>query len=348
MRTVSRRDFGALALAACGTLALAACAAHEATVVVYVSGDPAVAEWLEDAYGSSHAGEVLRVETLTGDAALERLRGESAGAVADVWLGAPTWLMAQAAGEGLLAAAPPPWAADVPDAMRDPGGRWTGWVADPAVLAYNTDRTSRSRAPGDWIDLFHPRWSGEVLLPDASGSEVMQAFVGTVVARMRSEAGDDAGFDWLARLDANRKTYLADADELVGRLGNGDASLALLALSQAQTAREAGRPVDFRLPESGSPTLVRGVAVVAGGPHPAGAAAFLEWLGRADVRAAAAQRFLVLPATVGEVDGEPSWASALRANLPLDVAPADTVAAHLGGWVTRWRDEVMGRTPLVF
>lgn len=330
------------------TFGLAACAAPAPTVVVYLSGDPAIAEWLADGFRDAHPGETLRVERLDGPAALGRLRDERAAPVADVWVGAPTWLFARAAAEGLLAAAPPSWAGALPDAMRDPQGRWMGWVADPMVLAFNVDRTSRGRAPRDWIDVFHSRWSGEVLLPDATESPTMEAFIGTVVARMGSEsAGDDPGFDWLARLDANRKEY-ASGDDVAHRLGRGQASLALLSLSQARAAMEAGRPVDFRVPESGAPTLVRGVAAVAGGPHPAGAATFMEWLGTPVVRAALTERFLLLSATSGAVEGEPSWAAELRPLLRMELAPADTLAEHLGAWLDRWHEEVMGRTPLVF
>jgi ABC-type Fe3+ transport system substrate-binding protein len=317
-------------------------------VVVYVSGGSPLAEWLADEFRAAHPEQTLRVENVGGPAALGRLRDEGAAAVADVWLGAPTWIMARAAAEGLLAPSAPSWATDLPDAMRDPQDRWMGWTADPMVLAFNTDKTSRSRAPRDWIDLFHPRWSVEVLLPDAAGSPTMEAFVGTVVALMSSPAaGDDPGFDWLARLDANRKGYVAGGDGAL-RLGRGEASLALLSLSQAQTAKEDGGPVDFRVPESGSPTLVRGVAAVAGGPHPAGAATFMEWLGTPAVRAALTKRFRVLPATSGAVEGEPPWVTELRPLLRMDVAPADTLAERLGGWLDRWHEEVMGRTPLVF
>jgi iron(III) transport system substrate-binding protein len=177
----------------------------------------------------------------------------------------------------------------------------------------------------------------------------MEAFIGTVVSRMTIEGGnDDPGFDWLARLDANRKEYVDGSDEVVRLLSRGETSLAILSLSQAQAAKEGGRPVDYRVPASGSPTLVRGVAAVAGGPHGSGAAAFVEWLGTPVVRSAMAQRFHVLPAATGAVEGEPSWVTELRPLLRMEVASADTLAAHLGGWLERWRDEVMGRTPVVF
>ena len=334
-------------LLAVSALALTACTGPEPTVVAYVSTEPEITEWLESAYAAAHPEETLRVEAVAGGAALERLRAERAAPAADVWVGAPSWLLATAAGEALLASAPPSWAGAVPASMRDTDGRWSGWVADPMVLAFNSDRTPRSRAPRDWIDVFHPRWSADVLLPDPRGSRAMEAFIGTRVALGRVEGDDTPGFDWLARLDANRKAYVTDPEELARRLGRGEAALAFLPLSLAETTKEGGGPVDFRIPESGAPTLVLGVGPVMGGPHPAGGATLLAWLGTPEIQAGLADRFGYLPAVSG-LDAEPAWVKELRPLLRLEVASADTLAAHLDGWLSRWRDQVMARTPLVF
>ena len=99
----------AVAVALC--VVATACAAPEPTVVVYLSGVPEMADWILDEFRSAHPEEVVRVEQLGGSAVLERLRAESAGAnaggasrpqgsgMADVWLGAPTWHMAEAAAD---------------------------------------------------------------------------------------------------------------------------------------------------------------------------------------------------------------------------------------------------------
>lgn len=324
---------------------VSSCAAPEPALVVYMSAGTEVAAWIEDAFEASHPGQVIRLEAVPGTEALERLRAEAANPTADVWMGAPSWLMAKGAAEGLLAESMPAWGAAVPEEMRDARGRWTGWVADPVVLAFNAERTSRSRAPRDWIDVLHPRWADDVLLPDPRGSEAMAAFIGTRVARMRREGGDDApGFDWLARLDAARRGYVTDGAELVRRLGAGEVSVALLPLSLAETAKQGGRPVDFRIPESGSPALLRGVGSVVRGPHAAAGAAFVAWLGSRDVRVGLAEHFAQMPAVEGALEGEPSWVTDVRPLIRFEVVPADTLAAHLDGWLARWRDEVMGRT----
>ena len=336
-------------LAALAALGSASCTAPAPTVVVYVSAGPDVAEWIGDAFRDAHPEETLRVEALPGRTALERLRAEASAPLADVWLGAPSWLLATAAAEGLLAPAPPSWAGGVPDDMRDAQGRWTGWAADPMVPAFNSERIARGRAPRDWIVVLHPRWMQDMLLPDPRGSEAMEAFIGTRVARATTPAGDDTpGFDWLARLDAARTAYVTDQEELVRRLGMGEVTLALLPVSAVQVAKERGRSVDFRAPESGSPTLVRGVAAVAGGPHPSGGGTFLTWLGTDQARTALAQRFAYLPAVSAPADGEPAWLTEVRPLFRFDVVPADTLAARLDGWLSRWRDEVMARTNLNF
>lgn len=80
------------------------------------------------------------------------------------------------------------------------------------------------------------------------------------------------------------------------------------------------------------------------GPHAAAGAAFVAWLGSRDVRVGLAEHFAQMPAVEGALEGEPSWVTDVRPLIRFEVVPADTLAAHLDGWLARWRDEVMGRT----
>jgi iron(III) transport system substrate-binding protein len=334
----------ALAAACVGS----SCASPTPTLVVYASDD-GLAEWIEASYGASHPGEVLRVETLTSDDALKRLEAEAAAPVADVWLGAPSWMLARAAERGFLGATAPAWAVGLSEDMKDPDGQWTGWTADPMVLAFNTDRTARGRAPRDWIDLFHPRWTGDVLLQDPRGSDAMVAFIGFQVARAAGEVGDETpGFDWLARLDATRKAYVTDPNELMRRLGSGDVAVAPVPLSLAQRTGDAGRPVDYRVPETGSPSLLRGVAMVGGAPHAEAAIVLVAWLGTPEAQLEVARRFAYVPVAPDVPVEGVAWLANVQSLLRLEFPPAGTLATHLDGWLSRWREEVMGRTNRVF
>lgn len=351
-------------MAALASLALLACADARTTAVVYASVDARVAEWAADAFRDAHPDHAVRIVTFAGDEAVRRLRSESGGPEADVVWGLPSWRLAEAASSGLLEAAAPGWAADVPDALKDAGGRWVGVSADPLVLAFNTDSLSRSRAPRDWVDLLHPRWSGEILLPEPGPVDAMTTLLAQRLWVAQQEYGDAMqGMDWFARLDAWRGGYFADAEEAARALAEGRGVLALLPLSVAEATRGAGRAVDYRVPETGTPMLVRGVALVAGAPHREAALAFLEWLGSEEAVSGLLDRAPLLPARsfptgVASEGGFHPGGAAPGASHPwiARVAPAliprwfppDAVAGQVDGWVAAWRDDVRGRAADLF
>jgi len=342
----------ARALAALAAAALAAhltaCADPATTVVVYSPLPGAARRWAEDAFPRAHPGWRLRVVPLSDVEALERLRLEAAEPAADAWWGATSWRLAQGAAEGLLASAPPAWAAPLPDSLKDSGGRWTGLLEDPQVIAFSTEAMARSRAPRDWLDLHHPRWSGEIVVPEPGGSDALSALLALRLQEARARWGDaNQGLDWFVRLDAWKRSYVPDAEEALRRIRVGSGSLAIVPLSAAEAAREEGG-VDYRVPESGSPVLLAGVGLVAGAPRDEGARAFLEWVGAPEVTAELAALTGRLPVGGFAPGARPAWADRVEPGLEARVVPADSVAPFLDEWIRVWRTEVRGRATTLF
>lgn len=327
-----------------------ACGRPEHVVVVYAPLDPDVVAWAERAYREARPAVDLRLVPMASRDVLSRLSGERGDPAADVVWGAPSWILAAAAGEGLLAEAPPPWAASLAPDLRDGDGRWAASLLDPMVIVFNRDRLSRSRAPRDWIDLLHPRFAGELLLPEPGADDGASALLAARAHASQESYGDILGaVDWFGRLDAQCRGYEADEKDLLRRLGRGvDGSVATVRLSVAEAAHRDGASVDWILPESGGPTLVQGVAVVAGAPEPDEARAFVTWLGSPEATAAMARELHRIPATASADAPELDWLVDARAALGGDVVPADTIAANLDAWVARWRDDARGRGPKVY
>lgn len=342
MRTVAVSWVASLALVATG------CTAPDATVVVYTSLESESLAWARDGFRDTHPGLRVDFVSLPGDQVLERLRSEREAPRADVWLGAPSWSLAEAAGEGLLAAFAPSWAEGVPDDMRDPAGRWVGLWTDPLVLAFGTEAVARSRAPRDWVDLEHPRWSGEVVVVEPGAADAMTALLVHHMWEAHALHGDaNQGLDRFVRLDLWRRDYVGTEEEAARRLRTGDGMVAVLSLSAAEAGREGGG-VDFRVPESETPTLLRGVTLVAGAPHEDAAREFVEWVGSPEARAAMAGTAARVPVAGFPREGAPAWVDRVGPALRPRVVPADSVAPHVDAWVALWREQVRGRTVTVF
>jgi len=328
-------------------LALVACG-RAPDVTVYTPLEPAVVGWAREAFSTTHPDVALRMEPVAPGALLGRLRAEREDPSARVVWGAPSWVLAAAAAEGLLATEPPSWAASLPQRLRDPGGRWTASLVDPIVLAFDHEQLSRSRAPRDWIDLLHPRFAGEVLVPEPGADPGGTVLLGARAQASMRDHGDilDA-IDWLRRLDGQTLRYEADEDAMVRSLGRGSARVALLRLSRAEAARRAGGSLAYMVPESGGPLLVEAVGVTAGGDDARDARAFVAWLGTAEATDGLSEKLHRVPATLVAEPAKLTWLPDAAIALGGEAPDADTLAAHLDAWLERWRRDARGRGPKV-
>lgn len=290
-------------------------------LVVFTAMEGPVVEAVEDAFEAAHPDVDVRMVALSAGDAMTRIREEKGGSQGDVWWGAPPRMLTAAADEGLLEAFTPSWVGDVVAGLPGDGEFWHAVSTSPFVFAFHEDHMARSRVPRDWMDLFHPRWADEVLLLDPAADGATAFLMGAWIAREEERTGSlDAGFDWLLRLDAATKSYATGMDRLLASLRAGDGTIAIVplaALTQATGDRWPG--VRYAAPESGSPWLVRGVALLAGLESRPQAEEFLEFLNG-----------LPGTATADEPD---------RNSFPVDY---DHVSANLDEWLDRWRQDVRG------
>ncbi|MEJ2203981.1 MAG: ABC transporter substrate-binding protein [Gemmatimonadota bacterium] len=354
MRVTRWRAGGAPVRLLWGTLATttlaAACTDARPVLLVHSPLQVRGLEWMEERFEADWPNVDLRWIQVPPEETLRLLREGPAEEWPDVWWGAPSWVLARAAGEGRLAAASPSWLDDAGVDVRDPARRWIGVLLDPLVIAFNRDTVSLGQAPRDWIDLLHPRWAGEVVVPDAPGSVAGSVLVGAVVGRDVAKGRDGTGgLDWLRRLDATVAAYPADEGTVVQRLVRGQETLAVLRLSTAVQAAEDDGRLAWRLAGSGAPVVLEGVALVAGTTAASEAEELVEWLGSPDVVGSVASRFHRLPALPGGDDAAtPAALARARLDLRAWMTDADTLAAHLDEWIDRWRAEVREATPRVF
>jgi len=270
---------------------------------------------------------------------LDRLRSERANPQADIWFGAPSETFARAANEGLLAPYRPSWAAQMPSEAHDAKDLWYGTYLTPEVIAYNSEIVTGAEAPKDWDDVLDPKWKGKIIIRDPIPSGSMRAIFGAIIIRELKRTGSTAaGFAWLRRLDANTKEYVISPTMLYQKLGQREGVLSLYDMPDIETLRQTTKyPIASRIPSSGTPLLVEGIAIVRGTRHADAAKEFYEFVTTPQALQTAAQRFVRMPARADVPDDSlPQWIRDARTQIKPMALDRQLLADSLDSWMKYW------------
>jgi iron(III) transport system substrate-binding protein len=274
---------------------------------------------------------------------LERVRVERNRPQADLWWGASHTTFQTAAEENLLAEFRPSWADKVPATARDERGRWHGTYETPQVIAYNSEAVSSAEAPRDWDDVLDPKWRDKVLIRNPNHSDTMRTIFGAMILRFHKDTGKpDQGFDWLRKLDANVHEYTADGTLLMQKLARREGLVTLWDMPDVRLFKEQKNlPVDYRVPSSGTPVIIDGIAIVRGGPNPEEARRFYEFVTTPESLAYAAHKYYRLPVRT-DLDRSqlPAWMNEPFTPLTLDW---ELLRRNGNDWLRYWDTEIRGK-----
>jgi len=222
---------------------------------------------------------------------------------------------------GLLAEYRSPNAERIPSALRDPGGRWTGFAARMRVVIYNTRLVKADDLPLGLSAFTDAEWRGRAAMA--------RPFFGTTlthVAVLHQRWGPERLEAWLGAVRAN-ETALCPGNATVRDLVvAGERAFGLTDTDDAWAAMQAGKPVRVLVPDAagGAVLIPNTVALVAGCPHPEPGKRLIDYLLSAEVerrlaRSASAQ----IPLGTDLADEKTPW-DALRAAgvMPVDWARA--------------------------
>ena len=279
--------------------------------------------------------------TLGAQEALERIRAEKSNPQGDIWWGGTRQQMALGASDGLLAAAPQAVVDAVPEDYRDPEGLWVGEMLLAELFMVNTEMMSKDEAPQDWDELITFDLKGQLIIRDVEASGTMRSIYCAMIDRQYDKDDSaEAGYEWLAKLDANTKTYAANPTDLYQRLSRQEAPLSLWNLQDVMLQKFGDFPMlDAVVPASGAPILVDGVAKVAGGPGAAGADLFLEFLMSPETQGTLAEERYQIPTI--ELTSEPSWLAEL--NLKEMELDWDRIGENENDWIAHWASDIKGK-----
>ncbi len=334
-----RGKFRAMAGLAMGLL-LAACAHDSRTpLVVYSPHGKDLLQYYADAFEAVHPDVDVQWVDMGSQDVLDRLRSEKANPQADVWFGAPSETFARGASEGLLEPYKPTWAADVPADARDPHDLWYGTYLTPEVIAYNSKAVSAADAPKDWDDVLDPKWKGKVLIRDPIASGSMRAIFASIVARSIAQTGSEqAGWDWLRRLDGQTSEYTLNPTLLYQKLGRQEGLISLWDMPDIALLKQKSEfPLAYVIPSSGTPQIVDAIAIVRGSKHPELARAFYEFVTTPKALIAAADRFVRIPVRTDLApDSLPDWIRQARAQIKPMQLDRQMLVDSTDTWMKYW------------
>ncbi|MBI4539236.1 MAG: extracellular solute-binding protein [Gemmatimonadetes bacterium] len=300
----------------------------------------------EQRFETGHPGVDVQYVDMGSQEVLDRVRSERANPQADVWWGAPSDMFAQAADLALLEAFRPSWADALAEDARDPQDRWTATFLTPEVIAYNEDAVPADQVPRDWDAVLEPRWRGHILIRDPLASGTMRTIFGAIMYREYRRTGNpEAGYEWLLRLDAQTKEYVLNPTLLYQKLARREGLITLWDMPDIETLRSATElPINYVLPESGTPMVVDAIAVVRGTPNPELAREFVEFAGSPESVLFAARAFFRIPARPDmALDSLPDW---LREATP-KIKPMELdqgfIRQRIGDWLRYWDQNIRGR-----
>lgn len=272
---------------------------------------------------------------------LDRIRSEKNNTQADVWWGAPQVNFDQAKDEGLLAEYKPSYADALDEMYHDEDWMWSGTSMTPEVIMYNNKEISEEEAPKDWDDLIDPKWQDELIIRYPLASGTMRTIYSAMIYRTYKDTEDpQEGYEWLEKLDNNTKEYSANPELMYNQLAKGVGSLTVWNMPDAvMLAEEKGYPFGYVLPESGTPVLTEGIAIVKDAPHPKAAEAFYEFVNTPEAAKLLAEKYYRIP-TREDVTDLPEWITEAEEDIkPMEIDWA-LFQEKSDEWMDHWDNQI--------
>lgn len=256
--------------------------ADQKTVVVYTSVDQVYSEPVFRAFENETGIRVMPVydvEATKTTGLVNRLIAEKARPQADVfWSGefSQTVVLKK---ESVLAPYQSPSSIDIPAQFRDPEGFWTGFGGRARIFIVNTDLLAPSQYPRSVYDMLDDKYPGKTV----GIAYPMFGTTATHAAALYGHLGNGKAREFFSSLNS-RGVRVVDGNSVVRDLvADGQLSYGLTDTDDACGAVGSGKNVTIIIPdqgEGGMGTLVipNTVALIAGGPHPAEAKVFIDYL----------------------------------------------------------------------
>ncbi len=270
---------------------------------------------------------------------LDRVRSEKNNPQADIWWGAPQVMFDEAKAEELLMEYKPTYADSLDDMYHDEDWAWTGTSQTPEVILYNNKELSEEEAPKDWDDLLDPEWKDEIIIRYPLASGTMRTIYSAMIYRSYKDSEDpQEGYEWLQKLDKNTKEYSANPEVMYNQVAKGVGTISVWNMPDTvMLAEEKGYPFSYVIPESGTPVLTEGIAMVKDAPHPEAAKAFYEFVNTKEAAKLLAEKYYRIP-TRDDIGDLPEWIENTEIK-PMDI-DWQVFQEKEADWMEHWDENI--------
>ena len=255
----------------------AAPAAAEQRLVLYSANDNTVNTLVAEAFTKASGIKVDVVSTGSG-VLFRRIASEQARPQADVIWGVSASLLKDNAKYF------EPYAARdralIPAEYRDAGNLWIGTNLQVLTITQNTKSIPAGEGPRSWGDLLDPKWKERIAYTDPANSGSAYATAGFLLALW---GGDEAAWTKMGALLGNVKVLNRSTLVFDGN-GTGEYPLGISLEYAGYLWQQNGAPVQVVYPADGTTALAEGVAIIKGGPDPAAARAFVDFVNGRDIQ----------------------------------------------------------------
>lgn len=215
------------------------------------------------------------------DAVVNRLKEEKVAPRADVVISNDAGALEYLRREGVLGPlAGIKGVGSIPEAFRAPDGSWFGLSARTRVLIYNKDLVTEADMPKSIWELTDEKWKGRFAITRGGNGSMIAH-----ISALRSEWGDEKTEEWIGKVKDNAGAITDGHGDIRKAVGAGEFAFGLV--NNYYYHQQLREPTDNNVgviyldqgaEEMGAVVNAAGAGFVAGGPDPAAARAFAEWV----------------------------------------------------------------------
>ena len=276
-----RQSFFALA----ATALLASGIARAGEVVLYSSNTVDAITAATEEFNKKHPDiKITAVRGSTG-AMMQRIKAEAGAPKADIfWSGGFSMLRLY---EPFFVSYPSPEYGNLPATYKSANNLWAGTNAHVMVIMVNKRALKGDPVPRTWADLAHPRWKDRLIVSDPEKTSSSLATLWGIQQTLGNEP---------LKGIAKNATVTSTASQVFDGVAKGEFAVGMTMEYAAQEYVAGGnKDIEVVYPTDGTFIAPEGMALVKGGPNPADAKKFYDFLASKQAQEMLVKKFFRRP-----------------------------------------------------